>query len=42
MAGLWLHRHGRPHIYLLVLAGLIAIALLLLRGGSTVLAALPA
>lgn len=42
MAGLWLHRHGHPHLYLLVLAGLIAIALLLLRGDATALAALPA
>jgi hypothetical protein len=42
MAGLWWHRQGRPHLYLLLLAGLIAIALLLLRGDSTVLAALRA
>ncbi|HEY6012366.1 MAG TPA: hypothetical protein VIU37_00100 [Candidatus Limnocylindrales bacterium] len=41
MAGLWLHRQGHPHLFLLVLAGLIALALLLLRGDSTVLAALP-
>lgn len=40
MAGLWLHRQGHPHLFLLVLAGLIALALLLLRGDSTVLAAL--
>jgi hypothetical protein len=41
MAGLWLHRQGHPHLFLLVLAGLIALALLLLRGDSMVLAALP-
>ena len=42
MAGLWWHRQRHPHLYLLVLAGLIAVALLLLRGDSTVLAAPPA
>ena len=42
MAGLWMRRQGHPHLYLLVLAGLIAIALLLLRGDSTALAELPA
>ena len=42
MAGLWMHRQGHPHLYLLVLAGLIAIVLLLLKGDSTALSALPA
>jgi hypothetical protein len=40
MAGLWTHRPGHPHLYLVVLAGLIALALLLLKGDSTVLSAL--
>jgi hypothetical protein len=40
MAGLWIHRQGHPHLYLLVLAGVIAIALLLLRGDSPALSAL--
>ena len=42
MAGLWTHRQGHPHLYLLVLAGLIALALLLLSGDATVRSALPA
>lgn len=42
MTGLWTHRQGHPHLYLLVLATLIAIALLLLRGDSTVLSAFAA
>ena len=36
-----MHRQGHPHLYLLVLAGLIAIVLLLLQGDSTALSALP-
>lgn len=39
MAGLWTNRQGHPHLYLLLLAGLIALALLLLQGDSTVLSA---
>jgi hypothetical protein len=40
MAGLWTHRQGRSHLYLLLLAGLIALALLLVKGDSTVLSSL--
>jgi hypothetical protein len=40
MTGLWTHRQGHPHLYLLLLAAVIAIALLLLRGDSTVLSGL--
>ena len=40
MAGLWTHRQGHPHLYLLLLAALIAIALLLLRGDAPVLSTL--
>jgi len=42
MAGLWTHRQGHPHLYLLILAALIALAILLLKGDSTVLSALAA
>jgi hypothetical protein len=42
MAGLWTHRQGHPHIYLLLLAVLIAIALLLLRGDAAALSGLAA
>jgi hypothetical protein len=38
MAGLWTHRQG--HLYLLLLAALIALALLLVKGDSTVLSTL--
>lgn len=38
MAGLWIHRQGHPHVYLLVLAGLFAIVLLLLQGDTRALA----
>ncbi len=40
MAGLWTHRQGHPHLYLLLLAVLIAIALVLLRGDAPVLSRL--
>ena len=40
MAGLWTHRQGQPHLYLLLLATLIALVLLLMLGDTTALSAL--
>lgn len=41
MAGLWTHRQGHPHLYLTLIAILIAIALVLLKGDAPVLSGLP-
>jgi hypothetical protein len=40
MAGLWTHHRGHPYIYLLLLATLIAIVLLLVKGDTPALSVL--
>jgi hypothetical protein len=40
MVGSWAHRQRHPHLLLLLLAGLIALALLLLRGDAPALSIL--
>ncbi|HEX9092583.1 MAG TPA: hypothetical protein VF902_01240 [Coriobacteriia bacterium] len=42
MAGLWTHRPGHPHLFLWLVAALIAVTLLLLKGDSTALSSLAA